>query len=133
MYDPRQVTLPPNPTLVQLSRLPQLALGYVGSIPSAIDRFFAEHGAPRRQTATAVGVAAVPEMVRRLPIVAILPDLIALDDKTRAALVIEPFAPGELSVKVSMVWHRRHEAGALAYVRGVLRELTGEGVHGVLR
>jgi len=133
MYDPRQVTLPPRPTLAQLSRLPQLALGYVGSYPSAVDRYFAERGAPRRQTATAVGVAAVPQMVRRLPIVAILPDLIELDEATRAALVIEPFAPGDLMVKVSMVWHRRQEAGALAYVRAVLRELTGEGVHGVLR
>ena len=133
MYDPRQLRLPPRPALAQLNDVPQLALGYVGSYPSAVDRFFAERGAPRRQTATAVGVATVPEMVRRLPIVAILPDLIALDAATRAALVIEPFAPDELSVTVSMVWHRRHEAGALAYVRSVLRELTGEGVHGVLR
>lgn len=132
MYDPHQIRLPPRPSLQALSEVAQLALGYVGSYPSAVDRYFTERGVPRRQTATAVGVAAVPQMVRRLPIVAILPNLIELDAATRDALVIEPFAPEELVVTVSMVWHRRHDTGPVAYLRAVLRELCAQGVRGVL-
>lgn len=123
IYNPELVPLPVPATLQDVAAFPQLSSSYLNAYPTLIDLYFQGHGLTRRKQATSIGLAAIPAIVAAVPIVSILPSLAVNLIGLPPGVSVQPFARGELTMPVQMIWHQRHDNDeAQRYVRQYLIE-----------
>lgn len=127
VYNPALVSLPEAPGLVDLAVFPHIHTTYTGEPPGVVDRVFEAHGLARRVVARSATPLSIPFVIKRSPLVAILPDLLARLFAAHADLRFVPLPIPGLELPLSLVGHRRDQGDPLqAFVAGLVVESLHE-------
>lgn len=121
VFNPALVALASPPDLSALAGLPHIHTSYTGHGPGLVDRAFQRHHLRRQVVAQTATPLSIPFVVKQSPLVAILPDLVTRLFEAHADLRIEPLPLEDLSLPISMVFHRRDQSDPL--VGFIIREL----------
>lgn len=126
-FNPALLTLPPRPGLAELVRFPHIHTTYTGESSGVVDGVFKAHGLERQVVARSAMPLSIPFVLKRSPLVAVLPDMLVRMFAAHADLRFEPLDVEGLSLPVSLLTHRRDRRDPLvAFVAGLLVESMEE-------
>lgn len=129
VFNPALIEVPPKPDLAALARLPHIHTTYAGEPPGVVDRVFKAHGLTRQVVARSAMPLSIPFVLKRSPLVAILPDMLARMFAAHTDLRFEPLPVAGLSLPISLVSHRRERSDPLIeFVARLLVESVEEWV-----
>jgi LysR family transcriptional regulator, mexEF-oprN operon transcriptional activator len=129
VFNPALIEVPVRPDLAALARLPHIHTTYAGEPPGVVDRVFKAHGLTRLVVARSAMPLSIPFVLKRSPLVAILPDMLARMFAAHTDLRFEPLPVEGLSLPISLVSHRRERSDPLiAFVARLLVESVEEWV-----
>jgi DNA-binding transcriptional LysR family regulator len=108
LYNPARLTLPPHVELARLATRSHVLTSYMGNSASLVDTLFREQGLSRRAIASTASLLAIPDILRELPAVAVLPDIIAaVVQHYGSDLAMAPISDERLRIRIEQVWHPR--------------------------
>lgn len=129
VFNPALIHVPAGPSLADLAGLPHIHTNYVGEPPGLVDRVFTAQGLSRQVVARSAMPLSIPFVLKRSPLVAILPDMLARMFLAHVDLRFEPLRIEGLSLPISLVRHRRERSDPLTgFVAGLLADSVAEWV-----
>jgi len=131
LFNPALVRLRSPLDWAELAALPHIHTNYAGDGPGLVDRAFQRRGLRRQVVAHTATPLSIPFVVKRSPLVAMLPDFLARLFQAHGDLRLEPVGRDDLVFPVSMVFHRRDQSDPLVrfiaqILRGVADGVLGE-------
>lgn len=129
VFNPALIEVPARPDLAALARLPHIHTTYAGEPPGVVDSVFKAHGLTRQVVARSAMPLSIPFVLKRSPLVAVLPDMLARMFAAHTDLRFEPLPVEGLSLPISLVRHRRERSDPLIdFVAGLLVDSVAEWV-----
>jgi LysR family transcriptional regulator, mexEF-oprN operon transcriptional activator len=122
MHSCQQLTLPPQPTLLDLAAFDHVASSHRGSTASVVDHLFADHGCARRIVATSASLTATGRILQAAPLISVQPALYLPLFAELPDIVHVPL-DARLRLRVNFIWHRRNDSHPLhVFMRRVLAD-----------
>jgi len=105
-FSNRLVTVPSPVTLEALSAHPHIVAIYVGESLGMLDQALQRKGLVRRVMASTSSLLALPPLLERLPVLAVLPGFLAsCMPRVHSSIRSEPIHMDSLSIPVDVLWH----------------------------
>lgn len=132
VYNPHLLPVPEAASLAEMVAFPHIHTTYTGETPGMLDRALASRGLTRRVVAHTATPLSIPFVVKRSPLIAVLPDLITRLFANHQDLRMVPVDLPELVLPVGLLSHRRDQGEPLIgfvarQITESARELFGQG------
>lgn len=105
VYDPRQIDLPPPLTLDQFLAFPHLLVTYRVANEGVVDRMLAEQGRVRSLAYTTPHFGVLPNLLRQLPALACVPEVLAEHWRQHFGLATSPIPLALPGFTAGLIWH----------------------------
>lgn len=128
-YDPRQVALASPLTLEQFLAFPHLLVTYRVANEGVVDRILSEQNLTRRLAYTTPHFGVLPNLLRQLPAMVCVPEVLAEHWRRHFDLATSPIPLALPSFTVGMIWHAtRDRDPALCWLRAQIEAVAAEAI-----
>lgn len=125
VFNPDLVPLAAPLDWTALAALPHIHTSYAGDGPGLVDRAFQRRGLRRNVVANTATPLSIPFVVKRSPLVAVVPDFLVPLFRSHVDLRMEPMGSDDLVFPVSLVYHRRDRSDPLVhFIAQALRDVA---------
>ncbi|WP_179958449.1 LysR family transcriptional regulator [Chitinimonas arctica] len=128
-YDPQRIALAPPLTLDQFLAFPHLLVSYRAANEGVVDGALAEQGLARRVAYTTPHFGVLPNLLRQLPALACVPEVLAAHWRQYFGLATSPIPLTLPSFTVGLIWHAtRDRDPALCWLRAQIEAIAAQAI-----
>ncbi|MFC4160670.1 LysR family transcriptional regulator [Chitinimonas lacunae] len=129
VYDPQQVALVLPLTLEQFLDFPHLLVTYRVANEGVVDRILSEQGLTRRLAYTTPHFGVLPNLLRQLPALVCVPEVLAEHWRQHFGLATSPIPLTLPGFTVGLIWHAsRDRDPALCWLRAQIEAVVAEAI-----